>query len=328
MNARFARNIFGALIVAGVVVAALFPAYREHGAEAATDIAGLVHRTEIKLGPETTGRLTTLAVAPGQPVKKGELVAVLSNPELEAAIGEARAAAASARAERDKVYSGVRAEKLAIAAQAVNTAQANLLLAQQQQARADALSRGGYASKAQLDQATAVLDKAGADLDLKRAQHAEAFAGPTVEERALADAKVALAEASVADLQAQFDKTRLVAPADGVVGIQVAELGEIIAPGAPVVTIEVDQGHWFTFTLREDALKGLTVGALVKLRAENEKTIEARVTELRPLGEFATWRAARAVGDHDINSFRLRLDATAPDNELHPGMTVWLTADR
>jgi HlyD family secretion protein len=43
--------------------------------------------------------------------------------------------------------------------------------------------------------------------------------------RALADAKAALAEATVADLQAQLDKTRLVAPADGVVGAIVAEQG-------------------------------------------------------------------------------------------------------
>ena len=47
--------------------------------------------------------------------------------------------------------------------------------------------------------------------------------------------------------------------------------------------------------------------------------------ELRPLGEFATWRAGRAVGDHDLNSFLLRLDPIDPKDEgLQPGMTVWL----
>ncbi len=57
-------------------------------------------------------------------------------------------------------------------------------------------------------------------------------------------------------------------------------------------------------------------------------TIAARVTELRPLGEFATWRAARAVGDHDLNSFRLRLDPVASIGDLQPGMTVWLPGNR
>ena len=54
------------------------------------------------------------------------------------------------------------------------------------------------------------------------------------------------------------------------------------------------------------------------------KALEGRVTEMRPLGEFATWRAARAVGDHDLNSFLLRVDPLAPTRELEPGMTVWL----
>ncbi|MBV8964074.1 MAG: HlyD family secretion protein, partial [Hyphomicrobiales bacterium] len=52
--------------------------------------------------------------------------------------------------------------------------------------------------------------------------------------------------------------------------------------------------------------------------------VETRVTELRPLGEFAVWRAARAVGDHDINSFLLRADPTGDVGDLEPGMTVWI----
>jgi hypothetical protein len=36
------------------------------------------------------------------------------------------------------------------------------------------------------------------------------------------------------------------------------------------------------------------------------------------------WRAARAVGDHDINNFLLRADPTGPTPKLEPGMTVWI----
>jgi HlyD family secretion protein len=41
-----------------------------------------------------------------------------------------------------------------------------------------------------------------------------------------------------------------------------------------------------------------------------------------PLGQFATWQAERAVGDHDLNTLRLRLDPLENDPELKPGMTV------
>ena len=93
--------------------------------------------------------------------------------------------------------------------------------------------------------------------------------------------------------------------------------------GKPVLTLERGNERWFAFTLREDEL-GACGRLDVTLDDDDGRRIAARVTELRPLGEFATWRAARAVGDHDLNSFRLRLDPVAAEDRLQPGMTVWL----
>ena len=319
-----ARSRRGVAIILGAASACI--ALGASAEQAKPRIPGMVRQTEIRIAPETTGRLATIAVIPGQHVHRGDPLAVLDNPELTAAVGEAKAAAASAKAERDRIYSGVRAEEVASATQAVKTAEANLLLAQQQYDRASALAGKAFASKQTLDESRASREKAKADLDLKRAQVAEASAGPTVEERALADAQVALAGATVAELQAQLDKTRLTAPADGTIGIRVAEPGEIIGPGKPVMTLEVDGRDWFAFTLREDDLHEITLGKTVALTVQDGRQVDARVTELRPLGEFATWRAARAVGDHDLNSFRLRLDPNGSAEGLEPGMTVWLTA--
>ncbi len=317
------------VVALAVVVAVGALAYvvlaQRHAATPPT--AGVVRQTEIRIAPEATGRLASIAVRAGQTVRKGDLLGVLDNPELAAALGEAKAALASARAERDHVYSGVRAEQVASLAESVSTAEATLLLAEQQNARAVALAARDFASRQTLDESTAALDKARADLELKRAQLAAARAGPTAEERALADAKVVLAEATVGDLQARVDKTRLVAPVDGVVGVLVAEPGEIVPVGKPVITLELGHERWFSFTLREDALGHLALGSAVTLTTDDGRRIAARVTELRPLGEFATWRAARAVGDHDLNSFRLRLEPTQPTDGLQPGMTVWLAGN-
>jgi len=284
----------------------------------------MVRQTEIRIAPEISGRLASIPVHADQSVHKGDLLAVLDNPDLAASLGEAKAAAKSAKAERDRVYSGVRAEEVAILAESVQTAEANLLLAEQENVRAVALAARDFASRQKLDESMASLAKTRADLDLKRAQLAAGRAGPTAEERALADARVVLAEATVADLQAQLDKTRLVAPVDGVIGVLVAQLGEIIPVGKPVITMELGAERWFAFTLREDTLGQITIGSNVTLTTDDGQRIAARVTELRPLGEFATWRAARAVGDHDLNSFRLRLDLLEPKDGLQPGMTVWL----
>jgi HlyD family secretion protein len=293
-------------------------------ADEAAPIPGMVRQTEVRIAPEVTGRLASIEVRQGQHVKLGELLAVIDNPDLTAALNEALAAAASAAADRAQTYSGVRPEQVAIAADAVRTAEANLLLAQKQNERAVTLNSQSFLSQQQLDESMASLAKAQADLDGKRAAYTAARAGPTLDERRLADSKVALAKAKIARLQAQLDKTRLMAPGDGTVGVRVAEPGEIMAPGKPVMTLELEGRNWFAFTLREDKLGGLIIGAAATLVTADGRRIAARVSELRPLGEFATWRAARAVGDHDLNGFRLRLDPTGDVGALEPGMTVWL----
>ena len=66
---------------------------------------------------------------------------------------------------------------------------------------------------------------------------------------------------------------------------------------------------------------GTTVDAI---QAGAGQQLPARVSEERRLGDFATWRAARAVGDYDLNTFYIRAhlenQSTGPD----PGMTVFL----
>jgi HlyD family secretion protein len=326
MDAHGRRRLILGLAGAAALVAVAFAVFVPRHAPP-PPLAGMVRQTEIRIAPEISGRLTSVAVRAGQAVRKGELLAQLDNPELAASLGEAKAAAASARAERARIYAGVRDEERAILARSVETAEANLLLAEREDARAVALAARDFASKQKLDESNASLAKARADLDLKRAQLAAARAGPTAEEGALADARVVLAEATVADLQAKLDKTRLVAPVDGVVGILIAEPGEVVPVGKPVLTLDVGNERWFSFTLREDALGRLEVGSTVTLATDDGRRIPARVTELRPLGEFATWRAARAVGDHDLNSFRLRLDPVEAEDKLQPGMTVWLAGN-
>ena len=130
----------------------------------------------------------------------------------------------------------------------------------------------------------------------------------------------------MAVLAARVAKLRIRAPTDGTVALLVAEPGEAIIPGQPVMTLETAGERWASFNLREDQLDDLHIGSPVELLplADGDR-IAARVAEIIPRGEFATWRAARAVGDHDLNTFVLRADPVGPASaSLQPGMTVWL----
>ena len=326
MPLRSLRRPVLALALIAVASLAGSWAYRQQIADRRPDasVPGVVRETEIQVAPEIGGRLESVLVEAGQRVKKGDVLAVLSSPALSASLVEAKAAAANAVAERTNVYAGVRKEEIDIAARNVQIAESNLALAQQQYSRAATLAAKKFQTQQKLDEAAGALRKAEASLTLQRAIHELSKAGPTQEERASADAKMALADAFAATIAAKVAKTTLIAPVDGGVRLIVAAPGEVISPGQAIMTLEAGRERWFTFTLREDHLGAVAVGSPLWLRDAKGGRIEARVTELRPLGEFATWRATRAVGDHDINSFLLRADPVVDTGELEPGMTVWL----
>ena len=322
---RFVIAVVLALAAAGGILAFLVLGSHVRSPRA----PGVIEATEIKIAPEISGRLKRIAVARGQSVHAGDVLAELSNPELEAGLVLAKAQLGEARAARDRVYAGPRQEQVDALQRSVETAKANLLYAQQQFSRTSTLAAQGVASHQDLDKATAEIGRARATLLGAEEQYQAARLGPTAEERAVADAKVADAAAAVSVVAARVAKLKLLAPADGTIAVLVAEPGEAIIPGQPVMTLEPAGGDWASFNLREDRLGTLRIGAPVDLlMAGGGDRVAARVSELIPRGEFATWRAARAVGAYDLNTFLLRVDLAAEGGKpvLAPGMTVWLAA--
>jgi len=313
------------IIAAGLAVAAGLGGYLLWRSEAAPPIAGVVRITQIRVAPEVGGQLAAIRVRKGDRVRAGDVVAELSALELTASVAQARAALGAATASRDHVYAGVRAEEIAALAAGIAKAKARLEYAQAQLTRTAVLARTDTATRQALDQAENDVAAARADVAEAQANHDAAVAGPTREERAIADAQVKAAASALAVLERRLDKTILRAPADGVVTVIVAEVGENIRAGQPVLAIEETGKRWLSFNAREDRLRGLTVGATVEVaRQGGREATSAVVTELVPLGPFATWQAERAIGDHDRNTLRLRLDPQADAIDFEPGMTVWI----
>ena len=308
-----------------IVVAIGVGGYWVSRPEPTPPIVGVVRATEVRIAPEVGGQLAAIKVHKSDTVRAGDVVAELSAIELNASAGQARAALAAATADRNNVYAGVRAEQVASLKAEIAKAKSRLEYAEQQLSRTDTLARSETASQQALDQAQNDVASARADVAEAQANYDTAVAGPTKEERAIADAQVKAAASALAVLERRLDKTVLRAPGDGIISVIVAEVGENIHAGQPVLVIEETGKQWLSFNAREDLLHGLTVGSTVDVgRAGGRELAPALVTELMPLGSFATWQAERAVGDHDRSTLRLRLDPHGDHAGLEPGMTVWL----
>lgn len=319
-KARRAAIVAVALVlVAGVLI------YSSRRSGSAAPIVGVVRATEIRVEPEVNGQLVSIAVGKGAHVRAGDVLASLSAVELTAQADQARAALASATANRNNVYAGVRREQVESLKAATAKATSRLDYVQAQLTRTSTLARQSFESQQSLDQAESDVASARADVAEAQANYDAAVAGPTREERAIADAQVQAAAASVTVLERHLDKMMLRAPADGVVSVIAAEVGENVRAGQPIVMVEAAGQQWLSFNVREDHLDRLAMGAMASvMRNGADGATRAVITELRPIGVFATWQAERVIGDHDRNTLRLRLDAAEKSAGFEPGMTVWI----
>ena len=139
-----------------------------------------------------------------------------------------------------------------------------------------------------------------ATLEQAKLAYDEAVAGYTAEERGVAQAAVAKAEAAIATLQAQVGEMTVKAPIGGQVYQIGAELGEYVSPGVPLLSL-VDLGDvWLRFDLREDLVKG----------SEGRRP-------LRRHGSGARRQAGHRRGPHDRDARRIcRLARDPRDRRL------------
>jgi HlyD family secretion protein len=314
-----------AIVAIALVLAAGALIYFVSRSGSAARLVGVVRATEIRVEPEVNGQLVSIAVEKGAQVHAGDVLARLSAVELTAQADQARAAVASAIANRNNTYAGVRREQVESLKYEIAKAKARLEYVQAQLTRTSTLARQSFESQQALDQAENDAASARAGVAEAQANYDAAVAGPTREERAIADAQVQAAAAAVAVLERRLEKMILRAPADGVVSVVAAEVGENVRAGQPILMVEAAGRQWLSFNAREDYLGGLTVGATVSVMWNGaDGAIKSVITELRPLGVFATWQAERVIGDHDRNTLRLRLDPQGEPAGLEPGTTVWI----
>ena len=193
---------------------------------------------------------------------------------------------------------------------------ADLELAKLEFARADDLMKKGAGTVEARDQANAVLKKANAAIE--RDQALEQSAERQVE---LAKANIQNAEEALKLAKIVLGYTMLVAPFDGVITVRQAELGEIMVPGTPVVTL-ADLDHiWLRAYINETDIGKIRLdqSAAVKTDTYPGKSYQGRVSFISSSAEF-TPKSVETHAERVTLVYRIKIDIDNPTHELVPGM--------
>ena len=256
-------NIAAGILLAGVTILALVLItrwVRQEPAPAQLVLQGQVEATSVDVSSKIPARVLTLAVKEGQRVKRGDVLLTLDSPEARAKLAQAEAGRDAAQSMEDKARHGARVEEIRQAEAAWQRAQVGVGLAEKTFGRLDRLSRDGVVPAQRRDEAQAALDSAR-DLEHQaRAAYDLARAGARDEDKRGAAAQTARARGVIAEVEAAIAETTLVAPIDGEVTTVNVRVGELVGPGAPIITILDTTDMWVSFHVREDQLAALKVG--------------------------------------------------------------------
>ena len=210
----------------------------------------VVARTRAALSAEEPGVIVEMLVSEGSRVKQGDLLARLDAREREASlravaaslvVAQAGVAEAEARVIGTAGTIAARQAELAAGVAGVQSAGAQLLLAEQNLARVQELEQQGAETRARLDQATAEQVRFSADYEAAQANQRSQDAALSLAQAQRGIATAALARAQALVLQREAERDRAVvslekrfvrAPFDGIVVLKDAEVGEVVSPNA------------------------------------------------------------------------------------------------
>lgn len=287
-------------------------------------IQGEVDATQVNLAVKIAGRVSEVLVKEGEYVEKGAVLLNLYSPEIDAKLRQASSAQKAASAQRDKAYAGARSQEVEAAMNLWIQAREAAELAEKTYRRINNLYADGIVPGQRRDEIEAKWKAAEAAAAAARSQYDMALEGAREEDRTAASALVDQAQGAVTEVESYLDETRLESPLAGEVIHLLADPGEVVNAGYPVVTILDLEDIWVTFNIREDNLAGMRMGEVfpISVPALGNKKFEVEISYISALGDYATWRATSASGGFDLKTFEVRARPVNKIEGLRPGMSV------
>jgi RND family efflux transporter MFP subunit len=247
----------------------LAPVTRAAVAEEIAVVGNLIGQATVDVVPKVNGRLESVTVKLGDPVRRGQVIARLDDREIREQVRQAEASFEVGRA-------------------TIRQREADLKFAGTNVERSRSLFTRQLLPRQTLDDSEARYQAAVAQLDLARAQYDQA-------------------RARLEELRITRDNTNIVSPVDGFVGRRDLDPGAFASSSSPLVSVVDIRVVRLVANLVEKDLRRVTVGtpARVDVDAFPGETFEGRVARVAPVLDPAT-RTAQMEIEIPNPSFRLK----------------------
>ncbi len=310
------------LLLVIVVRFFVYPFFKaKPGIENELTLSGNIEAHESLVGFKVQGRIVDLPVEEGQQVTPGALLARLDDADYRQKVRIDETNVNVRQSDLALQLAGTREQETKALQQIMFDAQADMTQKEIDNERAQNLFAKDEISAQDRDHAETALKRAQATYQAARERYDEAIEGTRKESIAIARANLKAANANLGLSRVQLEYTTLRAPSAGIITVRQAELGEVVLPGTPVVTI-ADLDHvWLRAYIAETDLGRIRwgQGATVKTDTYPGKEYRGHISFISSSAEF-TPKSVQTYKERVTLVYRIKIDVDNPNHELKPGM--------
>jgi len=311
--------LLAAAIAAGVY---LYPRFTRKPAERnQLTLSGNIEAHESLVSFKVQGRIVDLPVEEGQWVEQGALLAQLDDADYRQKMRIDEANVGVRESDLALKLAGTREQETKALQQAMLDAQADMAQKEIDNERAQKLFAKDEVSAQDRDHAATSLARAQAVYQASQQRYSQAMEGTRKEDIAIARANLNAANASLGLSRVNQGYTVLRAPSAGVITVREAELGEVVLPGTPVVTL-ADLDHvWLRAYIAETDLGRIHWGQAATITTDTYpgRQYHGRISFISSSAEF-TPKSVQTYKERVTLVYRVKIDIDNPNHELKPGM--------
>nr|WP_315152978.1 biotin/lipoyl-binding protein [uncultured Flavobacterium sp.] len=260
---------------------------------------GKVENEQIAIVSKVPGKIIQLLVKEGDFVTKGDTLAILDIPEVDAKKSQAEGAVVSAKAQYSMALKGATDNQIKQLEAKKSGLKEQYEFAQKSIKRLGNMLKDSLVSQQMFDETFAKYQGAQAQYNAVLAELDEAKKGARIEQQTMALGQQERAYGALQEVETANKERFVIAPHDMSIETITLNLGELALPGYTLFNGYINDSTYFRFTLQESQLKGFKKGQEITISIPNsDKKIKGKISLIKQLGAYGN--IATAYPDYEL----------------------------
>ena len=280
--------------------------------ESITSYRGKVKFETISVSSKLAGRINKIYVEEGQMVKKGDTLALMDIPEVNAKMMQAEGAITSAKGQLNMAFKGATVEQLNQINGQIDAGNAQLEFAQESYKRLQAMYLDSLVSQQQFDEVKMKRNMAKAQVAALEAKRDEISKSARTEQIDQAKGQLNRAIGAKEEVIIASNEKYLIAPADMSVETISLKEGELLTPGYTLFNGYKKSSLYFRFTVPESKVYDFEVGKpLTLINPYTKEEINAKIVAIKQLAQYADITSTAPLFELSESIYELKVVPTS-----------------